>query len=47
MNKDEWNKTATERNAKAEELGAGIAVGGCLIFVVLILILFVVGLALG
>lgn len=26
MNKDEWNKTSTEQNAKAEQMGAAIAV---------------------
>ena len=26
MNKDEWNKTATEQNAKAEQMGMAIAI---------------------
>jgi hypothetical protein len=43
VNQNEWNKTAAEQNAKAEQIGAGIAVGGCLIFIVAIIILFVIG----
>lgn len=26
MNKEEWNKTATEQNAKAEQIGMAIAI---------------------
>jgi Mn2+/Fe2+ NRAMP family transporter len=26
MNKEEWNKTSTEQNAKAEQIGMGIAI---------------------
>jgi hypothetical protein len=43
MNQSEWNKTASEQNAKAEQIGAGIAVGGCLLFILAIVILIGIG----
>lgn len=43
MNQNEWNKTASEQNAKAEQIGAGIAVGGCLLFILAIVILIGIG----
>lgn len=47
MNQNEWNKTATEQNAKAEQIGAGIAVGGCLLIIVAFVILIGIGMMLG
>lgn len=45
MDRKEWDKTATEQNAKAEQIGAAIAVGCFGIpFVIFILILVVVAL---
>ena len=43
MNQNEWNKTDSEQNAKAEQIGAGIAVGGCLLFILAIVILIGIG----
>jgi hypothetical protein len=43
MNQNEWNKTASEQNARAEQIGAGIAVGGCLLFILAIVILIGIG----
>ena len=47
MNQNEWNKTATEQNAKAEQIGAGIAVGGCLLLIIAFIILIAIGAMLG
>ena len=36
-------ESAAEQNAKAEQIGAGIAVGGCLLFILAIVILIGIG----
>jgi hypothetical protein len=40
MQPNEWDQTYTEQNAKAEQIGAGIAVG-CVGFPLALLIFFV------
>ena len=41
MNREEWNKTATEQNAKAEQIGAAVGVG-CGVIVLLFILIFVI-----
>ena len=45
MDRREWDQTWTEQNAKAEMIGAGIAVG-CFGIPALLFILLIVGVAL-
>jgi len=45
MERSEWDKTWTEQNAKAEMIGAGVAVG-CVGIPLFLFLLLIVGVAL-